>query len=135
MHVGKWKQVRILHYSQLSSTAHNKAEAWIFKSHCTFVFGKHLTLDIIHPRYLLRFGDDISVGWQSPVRRRRIWIFVAFLLISPTYSSFCFKDYPGTSGKESACHCGRCKRHGLDPQVRKMLWKKKWQPAPIFLSG
>ena len=27
------------------------------------------------------------------------------------------------------------KRHGFDPWVRKILWRRKWQPAPVFLPG
>ena len=29
----------------------------------------------------------------------------------------------------------RCKRHGLDPWVRKTSWRRKWQPTPVFLAG
>ena len=36
------------------------------------------------------------------------------------------------SGKESAC---QCKRHGFDPWVRKIPWRRKWQPTPLFLPG
>ena len=36
------------------------------------------------------------------------------------------------SGKES-CQCRRCKRCGFDPWVRKIPWRRKWQPTPIFL--
>ena len=39
------------------------------------------------------------------------------------------------TGKESACQCGRHRRLGFDPWVRKMLWSWKWQPTPIFLPG
>ena len=39
------------------------------------------------------------------------------------------------SGKESACQCRRCKRHGFDPWVGKIPWRRKWQPAPIALMG
>ena len=39
------------------------------------------------------------------------------------------------SGKESACQCRRRKRHGFDPWVRKIFWRRKWQPTPIFLPG
>ena len=42
-----------------------------------------------------------------------------------------FRD--GSSGKESACQCMRPKRHGFNPWVRKILWKRKWQPIPVFL--
>ena len=44
--------------------------------------------------------------------------------------------YPGgTSGKQSACQSRRHKRHGFNPWVGKMPWRRKWQPAPVFLPG
>ena len=39
------------------------------------------------------------------------------------------------SGKESTCHCRRCKRHGFDPWIGKIPWRRKWQPTPVFLPG
>ena len=39
------------------------------------------------------------------------------------------------SGKESACLARRCKRLGIDPWVRKIPWRRKWQPPPLFLHG
>ena len=36
------------------------------------------------------------------------------------------------SGKESAC---QCKRQGFDLWIRKIPWRRKWQPAPVFLPG
>ena len=41
----------------------------------------------------------------------------------------------GASGKELACQCRRCKRPGFDPWVRKILWRRAWQPTPVFLPG
>ena len=41
----------------------------------------------------------------------------------------------GASGKESACQCRRCKRCRFEPWVRKIPWRRKWQPAPVFLPG
>ena len=38
-------------------------------------------------------------------------------------------------GKEPACQCRRHKRRGFDPWVRKITWRRKWQPAPVFLPG
>ena len=32
------------------------------------------------------------------------------------------------SGRESPCQCWRHKRHGFDPWVEKILWRRKWQP-------
>ena len=45
-------------------------------------------------------------------------------------------SFPGGAvGKESTCQCVRCKRHGLDPWVRKIPWSRKWQPTPVFMPG
>ena len=41
----------------------------------------------------------------------------------------------GASGKEPACQCRRDKRHGFDPWIRKIPWRRKWQPTPVFLPG
>ena len=32
-------------------------------------------------------------------------------------------------------HCLQCGRPGFDPWVRKILWRRKWQPTPVFLPG
>ena len=37
------------------------------------------------------------------------------------------------SDKESTCQCRRYKRHGFSPWVKKMLWRRKWKPAPVLL--
>ena len=39
------------------------------------------------------------------------------------------------SGNEFTCPCRRCRRHGFDSWVRKILWGRKWQPTPVFLPG
>ena len=36
------------------------------------------------------------------------------------------------SGKESLW---QCRRHGFNPWVRKIPWRRKWQPTPVFLPG
>ena len=44
--------------------------------------------------------------------------------------------FPGdASGKESTCQCRRHKKHGFDPRVGKIPWKRAWQPTIVFLSG
>ena len=37
--------------------------------------------------------------------------------------------------KKPACQCRRCKRCRFDPRVRKIPWRRKWQPTPVFLAG
>ena len=45
-------------------------------------------------------------------------------------------DFPGsTSGKEPSCQGRRCKRHGFNPWLRKIPWRRAWQPTPVFLPG
>ena len=41
----------------------------------------------------------------------------------------------GTSGKEPTCQCRRHKRLRFDPWVRKIPWRRAWQPIPVFLPG
>ena len=41
----------------------------------------------------------------------------------------------GASGKEPACQCSRHKRRRFDPRVRKIPWRRKWKPSPVFLPG
>ena len=35
-------------------------------------------------------------------------------------------------GKESTC---QCRRHGFDPWVGEIPWRRKWHPTPVFLLG
>ena len=48
---------------------------------------------------------------------------------SPTSCSF----PSGIRGKESAHQCRKRKRHEFDPWVKKIPWRRKQQPTPIFL--
>ena len=41
----------------------------------------------------------------------------------------------GDSGKEPTCQCRKCKRYGFDPWVRKIPWRRAWQPSPVFFPG
>ena len=41
----------------------------------------------------------------------------------------------GASGKEPTCQCRRYGRHRFDPWVGKILWRRAWQPTPVFLPG
>ena len=50
------------------------------------------------------------------------------LFTEPTYKS----SGRWLSGKESACPW---RRHGFDPWVGKLPWRKEWQSTPVFLSG
>ena len=47
--------------------------------------------------------------------------------------------FPGGSVlKESTCNAGnclQCRRWRFDPWVRKIPWRRQWQPTPVFLPG
>ena len=39
----------------------------------------------------------------------------------------------GTDGTEPACQCWRHMRHSFNSWVRKIPWRRAWQPTPVFL--
>ena len=39
------------------------------------------------------------------------------------------------SGKELAIPFAKCGKHGFDPWVGNIPWRRKWQPTPVFLPG
>ena len=49
------------------------------------------------------------------------------------------KGYFGLSwclrGKEPTCQCRRHRRYMLSPWVKKIPWRRKWQPSPVLLPG
>ena len=51
-----------------------------------------------------------------------------------TYLHWSGRSFPGgASGKESTCQGRRHKRHGFNPWVGKIPWRRAWQPTPVFL--
>ena len=42
-------------------------------------------------------------------------------------------NFPG--GSDGKVSCLQCGRPGFDPWVRKILWRRKWQPTPVLLPG
>ena len=81
-------------------------------------------------------------GPASPVSSAmQVDFFFFFLPLSLWGRPICIYVYTctyfadGASGKEPACQCRRHERHGLDPWVEKMPWRRKWQPIPVFLPG
>ena len=59
-------------------------------------------------------------------------IFICYSYIKSEDLTSPSKVFPGGSvGKESTCQFRRHKRCGFDPWVRKIPWKRKWQPTPV----
>ena len=55
----------------------------------------------------------------------------AFMIIHQT--AHLFGLLCGRGGKEPTCQCRRCKRYGFNPWLRKIPWRRKWQPTPVLL--
>ena len=47
----------------------------------------------------------------------------------------CLESPMAQVGKASAYQWRRCKRCGFNSWVRKIPWRRKWQPTPVFLPG
>ena len=46
------------------------------------------------------------------------------------------KGFPGGASGKEPTHNGRIhKRHGFDPCVGMIPWRRAWQPSPVFLPG
>ena len=116
----------------------------LFKKKFLFVFKVSIEfVTILFLFYVLDFWSQGRWDLSSPtvdltyspcIGRRSLnhWITreVLFIFLSPS------RGLPRwLSGKESACHCRKCGRHGFNPWVRKISWGKKWQPTPVFLLG
>ena len=55
------------------------------------------------------------------------WLFI----LNMTMCICSVSGFPGGSVvKKLACQCRRC---GFDPCIRKIPWRRKWQPAPVVL--
>jgi len=49
---------------------------------------------------------------------------------------YIYMGFPGgASGKEPTCQRRRHKRCMFNPWVRKIPWRRAWQPTPVFLPG
>ena len=85
--------------------------------------------------FVLEFSHDsagiMCFGWED---------YRGKVLFSSHYISVHTIDMtnhsPGSSsGQEFTCQCRRQKRCKFHPWVGKIPWRRKWQPAPVFLSG
>ena len=47
--------------------------------------------------------------------------------------SYKVKHRVNANDKEPTSQCRRLKRHRFDSWLRKIPWRKKWQPTPVFL--
>ena len=74
---------------------------------------------------------------QNPSWCYLAWVYHgAFSIFFLTWLSKVSWGFPGGSrSKEPASQCRRHKWHGFDPWIRKIPWRRPWQPTPVFLPG
>ena len=86
----------------------------------------------------------LSSKWHRDIQDVAALIIILTILLiylcNRTSTSMCLGNYilklyglpRWLSGKESTCQCRRCR---FNPWVRKIPWRRKWQPTPVFFLG
>jgi len=52
-----------------------------------------------------------------------------------SFSAFLWASQAVLVVKKPACQCRRHKRYRFNPWVRKIPWRRAWQPTPVFMPG
>ena len=86
---------------------------------------------------MMTYSPHKSASDERGGSRRRNEALGVSLSSSPGEAVFLLAmGFPGgATGNKPACQCRRCKRRRFDPWVRKIPWRRKWQPTPAFLPG
>ena len=106
-----------------------------------YVKSKDRQINTIAPeiRTTVIFGDVWWQGeghWLERAQRNFCILEMVWILLWVMGLHKYILDFPGgTSGKEPTCPCRRHKRRGFNPWVRKIPWRRAWQPTPVFLPG
>ena len=73
-------------------------------------------------------GNPYTLLWECKLVQplwKTVWGFLKKLKI----------ELPCDAGLRTVCQCRRPKRHGFHPWIRKIPWRREWQPIPVFLPG
>ena len=97
---------------------------------------------IILTTYLVKL--KINCMYNQLLKLQILPVQHGFELVGPLIPGFFYKHVlqycfsGGSVGKKSTCKTGDCllcRRSGFSPWVRKIPWRWKWQPTPVFSSG
>ena len=80
---------------------------------------------------ILHLSDCTVRSIASTVCILRSCTLIVIIWKYPNYQSF----PGGATGKEPPCQYRRLKKHGFDPWVGKIPWRRAWQPTPVFLPA
>ena len=70
-----------------------------------------------------------------PLNPRHTHTFTTVYGFNQVVYAILFYSYHFTSGIKHCLICLQCRRPGVDPWVRKIPWRMKWQPTPVLLPG
>ena len=96
---------------------------------------------LVFNRHKQQWRDSQGSSWNPHPENQaggRLLVFhhLNALFRMPLGEDTCDLGFPGgASGKESTYQWRRQKRCGFDPCVRKIPWRRTWQPTPVFLPG
>ena len=78
-----------------------------------------------------------SSRWCHPTISSSVVPFSSCLQSFPASGSFLKSQFFASGGSVLKFHLQyrTCRRLGFDPWVRKISWRRKWQPTPVFLPG
>ena len=110
----------------------------LFTFCCCSVTKSCLTLGLQHSRLSCPLSPRVcSNSCPLMVLLANHLIFGCSLLllpsIFPSITVFSNESAPWWLTQQSICL--QCRRPGFDPWVRKIPWRRKWQPTPVLLTG
>ena len=73
-------------------------------------------------------------GSSSEEEISKPWCICTHVFIQQAFIYLCFVQMAPVV-KNLPAKARRLKRHGFDPWVGKIPWRKTWQPTPVFLPG
>ena len=82
-----------------------------------------------HPKKEFCCSNNFGKNYIKSLPHENLSYLLAHLYYLIIYMCIC--GFPsGASSKESAC---KCRRLGFNPRFRKIPWRRKLQPTPVFL--
>ena len=65
--------------------------------------------------------------------KNRIMTAVPANIVCKWFHVISYKHFSNAQWKRIYLQCGRYRRHWFHPMVKKIIWRRKWQPTPVFL--
>ena len=92
-------------------------------------------LAIVWEKDIFNFTSPLTIETKSGPCNSMLSLGLSSTDLYVAFSYYSAGLHNWLSGKESICQWRRLRRHGFYPWVRKIPWRRKWQPIPVFLPG